>query len=121
MKKFTADHEWIAQTSEGIVTIGITRHAQEQLGDIVFVELPQTGRVVKQGEAIAVVESTKAASDVYAPLSGEIVAVNHAIVSDPSLINTQSESEGWFIQLRPGIPSEQDTLLDESAYKALIG
>jgi glycine cleavage system H protein len=117
--RYTEDHEWVRVDGE-IATIGISNHAQEQLGDVVFVELPAVGRQVKQKDPMAVVESVKAASDVYAPLSGEVVAVNQALNDDPALVNSGAESSGWFCQLKLAAPGELDALLDAEAYRALV-
>ncbi|MFN7177630.1 MAG: glycine cleavage system protein GcvH [Thermaurantiacus sp.] len=116
---FTKDHEWI-EVDGDTATVGITDYAQGQLGDIVFVELPEAGRdVVKGGEA-AVVESVKAASDVYAPVSGAITEPNAALADDPALVNTAPEGDGWFFRMTLSDPSELDGLLDEAAYKAFL-
>ena len=117
---YTQDHEWI-RVENGVATIGITNHAQEQLGDLVFVELPEVGRAVGKGEAAAVVESVKAASDVYTPVSGEIVAVNGEVTGDPALVNREAEAGGWLMQVRLSDPSETAGLMDEAAYKAFAG
>ncbi len=117
--RFTKDHEWV-RLDGGIVTIGITEHAQEALGDVVFVELPEPGREVAEGEACAVVESVKAASDVYAPLTGRVVETNQAIVDDPALVNRAATGEGWFFRLEPSDPAAFAALLDEAAYEALL-
>jgi glycine cleavage system H protein len=117
--RYTEDHEWVRVDGE-IATIGISNHAQEQLGDVVFVELPAVGKQVKQKDPMAVVESVKAASDVYAPLSGEVVAVNQALNDDPALVNSGAESSGWFCQLKLAAPGELDALLDAEAYRALV-
>lgn len=118
--KYTASHEWVRLADDGTATIGITDHAQEQLGDVVFVELPDTGRQVKAGEECAVVESVKAASDIYAPLSGEIVEVNQAVVDAPEGINADAYS-AWIFRLRPANPADVAQLLDAAAYEAEIG
>jgi glycine cleavage system H protein len=118
-KYFTQDHEWIDRNGD-IVTVGITDHAQSQLGDIVFLELPNVGRTVNKGESAAIVESVKAASDVYTPLSGEIVEINEALVGDPAKINTDAQS-AWLFKLRISNESEMNGLLDEAAYSKLIG
>ena len=118
-RKFTKDHEWLSIEGD-IATVGITDHAQTQLGDLVFVELPKVGRAVKKGEAVAIVESVKAASDVYSPLSGEIVEVNELIVSEPALVNSGAEKAAWFFKLRISDRSELDGLMDEAAYRQLI-
>ena len=114
---FTPDHEWLSIESD-IATIGITDYAQSQLGDVVFVELPKVGRVLKKAEAAAVVESVKAASDVYAPISGEVVEVNDAITAEPALINSDASGKAWFFKLRIGDKSELGGLMNEAAYKA---
>jgi glycine cleavage system H protein len=117
--RFTKDHEWVRQEGE-VAVIGITDYAQSQLGDVVYVELPEVGRKVAQGDEAAVVESAKAASEVYAPVSGEVVAVNEAIVGDPARVNEDAMGEGWFIKLRLADPTELDALMDEAAYQAFI-
>jgi glycine cleavage system H protein len=116
---FTKEHEWI-DVDGADATVGITDFAQGSLGDITFVELPDAGRAVKAGEAIAVVESVKAASDVYAPLDGTIVAGNTALDGEPELVNTAAESEGWLFKLTLADPAAVASLLDEAAYKAYI-
>lgn len=114
---FTEEHEWIDVDGD-TATVGITDFAQGQLGDIVFVEVPEAGQQVdKSGEA-AVVESVKAASDVYAPVSGEVIEGNQALVDDPALVNSAPESEGWFFKVRLSDPAQLDGLMDEAAYKA---
>ena len=117
--RYTEDHEWVRVDGE-IATIGISDHAQEQLGDVVFVDLPAIGKKVARKEPLAVVESVKAASDIYAPLSGEVVEVNLALNDDPSLVNSGAESGGWFVRLKVGDPAELDALLDAAAYRAVI-
>ncbi len=114
---FTKDHEWIRVEGE-IATVGITDFAQAQLGDVVFVEVPEAGRQVSKGGEAAVVESVKAASDVYAPVSGEVAEGNQALVDDPALVNSDPEGEGWFFRLRLSDPSELDGLMDNAAYRA---
>ena len=116
---FTKEHEWIRVDGD-TATIGISTHAQEQLGDIVFAEVPETGRHVSKGQEAAVVESVKAASDVYAPVSGEVVEGNQAIADDPSLINSDPEGDGWFFKLRLDNAGELDGLMDEGAYREWI-
>ena len=116
---FTDEHEWI-DVSGDIATVGITEYAQEQLGDIVFVELPSEGKSFAKGDDVAVVESVKAASDIYAPASGEVVEVNGALDDEPALVNSDAEDEGWFFKLRLTDPSELDALMDESAYKEFV-
>ena len=117
--RFTKDHEWVRLDGD-IATIGITGHAQEALGDVVFVELPDLDREVDAGEGCAVVESVKAASDVYAPLAGRVVEINQAIVDDPALVNRAAGGDGWFFRLLPADPSAFAALLDEAAYQALL-
>ncbi|HEV2501802.1 MAG TPA: glycine cleavage system protein GcvH [Mesorhizobium sp.] len=120
MLKFTEDHEWLA-IEGGVATIGVTQHAAEQLGDLVFVDLPQVGAVIEKGGVAATVESVKAASDVYCPLAGEIVAVNEDIANDPSLVNRAPQGDGWFFKLRLANPDDANALLEEAAYLTLIG
>lgn len=120
MLKFTDDHEWL-RTEGGITTVGITGHATEQLGDLVFVDLPTVGATIAKGDTAATVESVKAASDVYAPLDGEVVEVNDAIREDPAIVNGDPLGAGWFFKLRLKNPAELDGLLDEAAYQALVG
>ena len=117
--RYTKEHEWV-RLEDGIAVVGITEHAQEALGDVVFVELPEPGREVEDGEAIAVVESVKAASDVYAPLAGRIVEMNQAIVDDPALVNRDSAGEGWFFKMTLADAAAFDALLDEADYKAFL-
>ena len=114
---FTREHEWIRLEGD-VATVGISDHAQQALGDIVFAEVPQAGKRVAKGEEAAVVESVKAASDVYAPVGGEVVEANGALDSDPALVNTDAEGEGWFFKLRLADPSELDGLMDSAAYKS---
>lgn len=114
--KYTPSHEWARVEPDGTVSIGITDHAQEQLGDIVFVEAPKAGRKVAAGEAVGVVESVKAASDIYAPVSGEVVEVNEALESSPELANSDPYGEGWFFRLRADNTEELDALLDAEGY-----
>ena len=117
--RFTKDHEWVRMDGDA-ATVGITDHAQNALGDVVFVELPEVGRVVAEGEACAVVESVKAASDVYAPIAGKIVEVNSAITDNPGLINSEPTGEGWFFKIEPADAGAVAALLDESAYAAYV-
>lgn len=118
-RHFTEEHEWIEV--EGMsALIGITDHAQSQLGDVVFVEVPEAGRKLAKGEAAAVVESVKAASDVYAPVSGTVTEANWALETDPALINSDPEGAGWFYRLDLADPSEIANLMDEEAYRALV-
>jgi glycine cleavage system H protein len=114
--KFTKDHEWIKLDGE-VATVGITDYAQKQLGDVVFVELPEVGRNVVAGKEAAVVESVKAASEVYAPVAGDVVEVNEALANDPALVNRDPQGEGWFVKLRIENQGDLDDLLDEAAYK----
>lgn len=118
--RYSKSHEWVRREQDGTVTIGITDHAQDLLGDMVFVELPEIGRRVKAGDECAVVESVKAASDVYSPLSGEVVAVNEAIVDSPELVNKSSYGEGWMMRIKPSALAEMDGLLDADGYRAQI-
>lgn len=120
MLKFTKDHEWLRVEGD-VATVGITAHATEQLGDIVFVELPSPGTSFAEGDTAATVESVKAASDVYAPLAGEITEANQAIVDDPSIVNQDPMGKGWFFRIRLKNPKDADNLMDEAAYKAMIG
>lgn len=113
---FTKDHEWIRVDGE-TATVGISNHAQEQLGDIVFAEVPETGRHLSKGQEAAVVESVKAASDVYSPVSGEVLDGNSKVADDPSIVNSDPEGEGWFFKLKLDDPSELDGLMDEAAYR----
>jgi glycine cleavage system H protein len=115
--RFTKDHEWLELDGE-VATVGVTAFAAAQLGDIVYVELPEVGRVVARGEGFAVVESVKAASDVYAPVSGEVVAVNAALAGAPETVNADAQGAGWFARLRLADPSELDGLMDADAYRA---
>jgi glycine cleavage system H protein len=116
---FSKDHEWISVDGT-TATVGITDYAQSQLGDIVFAEVPASGTKVEKGKEAAVVESVKAASDVYAPVSGEVIEGNAALTDDPALVNTAPEGEGWFFKLTLSDPSELDGLMDEAAYKAFV-
>jgi glycine cleavage system H protein len=116
---FTKDHEWIRVEGD-TATVGISNHAQEALGDIVFAEVPEAGRRVSKGQEAAVVESVKAASDVYAPVSGEVVEGNPAVADDPALINRDPEGEGWFFKLKLDNSGELDGLMDEASYRDWI-
>lgn len=118
--KYTSSHEWVRAESDGTVTVGITDHAQELLGDLVFVELPEVGRSVGSGEECGVVESVKAASDVYSPLAGEITAVNGALTDAPELVNQSPFADGWLFRLRPADSAALDRLLDAKAYQAQL-
>lgn len=117
--KYTKDHEWVRVEGD-VGTVGVSDHAQHQLGDVVFVELPDVGRQLQQGKEAAVVESVKAASDVYSPVSGEVVEVNHELENEPARVNSGAETEGWFFKLRLTNPAELDGLMDEAAYKAFV-
>ena len=117
--KYTKSHEWVRVVGD-TATIGITDHAQHELTDIVFVELPTVGDKVKAGEACAVVESVKTASDIYSPLSGEIIEANKSVVEDPALVNAEPYGEGWFYKIKLSNPGELDTLLAPDKYKAQI-
>ncbi len=120
MLKFTKDHEWLKIDGD-VATVGITAYAAEQLGDLVFVQLPEIGITLDKGQEVAVVESVKTASDVYSPVAGEVVEVNQAIVDDPSIVNSDPETSGWFYKLKLADLESVDGLLDEAAYKELIG
>ncbi|WP_454018785.1 glycine cleavage system protein GcvH [Azospirillum sp. Marseille-Q6669] len=117
--KYTKDHEWVRVEGD-VGTVGVSDHAQQQLGDVVFVELPDVGRQLTQGKEAAVVESVKAASDVFAPVSGEVIEANADLENDPSLVNAGAETTGWFFKLRLSNPAELDGLMDEAAYKAFV-
>jgi glycine cleavage system H protein len=117
---FTQDHEWISVEGD-TATVGITDYAQEQLGDLVFVELPAKGKTVAKGDPAVVVESVKAASDVYAPVDGEIVAVNDTLSGDPALVNSAATGDGWLWKMKLADPSQLEGLMDEAGYKKLIG
>ncbi len=117
--KYTASHEWVKLNADGTVTVGITAHAQDLLGDMVFVETPAVGRTLVAGEECAVVESVKAASDVYAPIAGEVVAANAEVEASPEIIN-QDAHAAWMFTLKPANPAELDGLLDAAAYQALV-
>jgi glycine cleavage system H protein len=117
--RFTKDHEWVRLDGD-LAVVGITDYAQSQLGDVVYVELPEIGRRVEQGKEAAVVESVKAASEVYAPVSGEVAEVNEALAADPAAVNADPMGQGWFIKLRVYDPRELDSLMDEEAYERLV-
>ena len=117
--RYSKDHEWIAVEGD-VATIGITDHAQAQLGDVVFVELPAIGAAVSAGGQAAVVESVKAASEVYAPVTGEVTAVNKDLEGDPALVNRGAEGDGWFMKVRLADPRELDGLMDKKAYEAFV-
>jgi len=117
--RFTKDHEWVRLDGD-LAVVGITDYAQSQLGDVVYVELPEIGRRVEQGKEAAVVESVKAASEVYAPVSGEVAEVNEALAADPAMVNADAMGEGWFLKVRLDDPKQLDGLMDEAAYKRLV-
>jgi glycine cleavage system H protein len=117
--RFTKEHEWIRRDGD-LATVGITDYAQNQLGDVVYVELPEIGRHIAKGAEAAVVESVKAASEVYAPVSGEVVAVNDTIAGEPARVNADPMGEGWFLKLRLDDPAELDTLMDEEDYRRFV-
>jgi glycine cleavage system H protein len=117
--RFTKDHEWV-EVDDNIATVGITAYAAEQLGDVVFVETPDVGKAVKAGDGFAVVESVKAASDVYAPVSGEVVEANGALGDAPDTVNAEPEAAGWFAKVRLSNPAEVEALMDRPAYEAYL-
>jgi glycine cleavage system H protein len=119
MLKYTEEHEWLDLAGD-VATVGITKHAAELLGDVVFVQLPELGVKFAKGDGAAVVESVKAASDVYAPLAGEVVEVNQAVVDDPASVNADPEGKGWFFKLRLDDVKAMDGLMDEAAYRQLL-
>ncbi len=118
--KFTADHEWIHLAEDGTATVGITLHAQDALGDVVFVDLPEVGRSFTKGEVAGVVESVKAAADVYMPLTGEVTEVNEALRADPALANTDPQAAGWFFKMKLTDRADFDALMDPPAYEELL-
>ncbi|NDY95922.1 glycine cleavage system protein GcvH [Wenzhouxiangella limi] len=118
--RFSESHEWVSQEEDGAVKVGITDHAQEQLGDLVFVELPEEGATLGQGDACAVIESVKAASDIYTPVSGEVIAVNQAIVDSPEIINNDPYGDGWLFSVRLEDDAEVEGLMDADGYGAHI-
>ncbi|WP_371225913.1 glycine cleavage system protein GcvH [Roseovarius sp. 2305UL8-3] len=117
--KFTEEHEWLRE-EDGVIVVGITEHASEQLGDIVFVELPEVGTEVTKDDEIVVIESVKAASDILAPIDGEIVEVNEALADEPSKVNEDAIGDGWFFKIKASDPSQMDDYMDEAAYQAFI-
>ncbi len=117
--RFTKDHEWV-DSSDDAVVVGVTAYAADQLGDVVFVELPEVGKTVKAGENLAVVESVKAASDIYAPIDGEVVAVNEALGDAPETVNESPESRGWFVRIKPTAPAQVEALMDRHAYETFL-
>jgi glycine cleavage system H protein len=118
-KRYTKEHEWVVLDGD-IATVGITDHAQEQLGELVHVDLPEPEREVVEGETIAVVESVKAASDVFAPLTGKVVEINETIVEDPSIVNSDAEGEGWFFRIELDDPDTFETLMDQDSYDEFL-
>ena len=118
--KYTVEHEWV-RPEGAVACVGITHHAQDSLGDVVFVELPEVGSAFEQGAVAGVVESVKAAADVYMPISGTVTEVNEALRDDPSLANTDPLGAGWFFKIQPSAPAQIDALMDEAAYAALTG
>lgn len=119
--RYTPSHEWLRQESDGSLTVGITAHAQEELGDLVYVELPEVGRALKAGEACCVVESTKAASDVYAPVSGTITAANDSLPAAPERVNEAPFGDGWLFRIQPDDPKAFDALMSAADYDSAIG
>lgn len=118
--KFTEEHEWLRIEGD-VVVVGITEHAAEQLGDVVFIELPDTDQEVAKDDEVVVIESVKAASDILAPIDGEIVEVNSMLVDEPSKVNEDAQGDGWFIKMKPADLSQMDEMMDEAAYKTFIG
>ena len=118
--KYSKSHEWVRRERDGSVTVGITDHAQDLLGDMVFVELPEPGKELQAGQECAVVESVKAASDVYSPIAGEVLTINEAIADSPELVNKDPYGEGWMMRIQPAAASDEDALLDADAYQALL-
>lgn len=119
-RRYTRTHEWVRSLADGRLEIGITDHAQQALGDLVFVEVPEAGRTLAAGEACAVVESVKAASDVYSPIGGEVIEGNAALAATPELINQDCYGEGWILRLQPAAATDLEALLDPAAYSALL-
>lgn len=117
--KYTKDHEWVREEG-GVYVVGISAHAAEQLGDVVFVELPEAGKTLSKGDDMAVVESVKAASDVYAPISGEVVEINQAIADEPAKVNEDAQGAAWFVKLKASNAGDLDELMDEAAYKEFV-
>lgn len=117
--KFTEEHEWL-RDEDGVVTVGITTHAAEELGDIVFIELPEAGTEVTKDDEVVVIESVKAASEILAPIDGEIVEVNDAIIDEPGKVNEDAMGDAWFFKIKPADPAQMDDMMDEAAYQAFI-
>lgn len=118
--KYTEEHEWL-RVEDDLIVVGISEHAAEQLGDIVFVELPEVGTEVAKDDEVVVIESVKAASDILAPIDGEIVEVNERLTSEPSKVNEDAIGDGWFFKIKPSDPSQMDEMMDEAAYQKFIG
>jgi len=118
--KYTEEHEWLRE-EDGVIVVGITEHAATQLGDLVFVELPEPGTIVSKDDEIVVIESVKAASDILAPIDGEIVEINEALVANPALVNEDATGEAWFFKMKPSDISQMDEMMDEAAYAKYIG
>jgi glycine cleavage system H protein len=118
--RYTEEHEWIAVKDGGVVRVGITEYAQDQLGDVVFVDLPEEEKQLSTGDVFGEVESTKSVSELFAPLAGEVVAVNHAVADSPELINSDPYGEGWLVEIKLDDPTSVDSLLEAEAYQALI-
>lgn len=118
--KYTKTHEWARLDSDGTITLGITDHAQESLGDMVFVELPQTGATITAGKECGVIESVKSASDLYAPISGEVIVANDKVTTTPALLNSDPQGEGWLLKVRPSNKSELDALMDAKTYSDFV-
>lgn len=118
--KFTEEHEWLLPEGD-LIIVGITNHAAEQLGDVVFVELPEAGTTISKDEEIVVIESVKAASDILAPMDGEIVEINETLADTPGLVNEDAQGAAWFFKMKPADPSEMDGFMDEAAYLAFVG
>jgi glycine cleavage system H protein len=119
--RYTAEHEWVQQREDGVVRVGITAYAQDALGDVVFVTLPEDGTPVAPGQACGEVESTKSVSDVFAPITGTVTARNAALDANPELVNSSPYGEGWMFEVRPDDPASVDSLLDAESYRALLG
>jgi len=119
--RYTAEHEWVQQREDGVVRVGITAYAQDALGDVVFVTLPEDGTPVAPGQACGEVESTKSVSDIFAPITGTVIARNPALDANPELVNSSPYGEGWMFEVRPDDPASVDSLLDAESYRALLG
>lgn len=120
-RKYSKDHEWVEIGDDGIATVGITDFAQKELGDVVYIELPEIGTNIEQDGDVAVVESVKAASDVKAPISGEVVAINEALADSPEIVNSDAEGDAWFFKVQPSNPDELGSLMDKDEYDKLTG